>query len=597
MAALTQSKRGRYSALGVTALVAALVLTAVSSAVLLLNLSRLNASRAEVSRINGVLTLVAEFHEAIRAAETGQRGFLLTGEQRYLATYQQAVPRVWSKLAAAERSVRRPEQIGRLASLRALTESKLDELANTVALHARSQSAALGVVRSDVGQNLMEQIDATIRSIRETGTEALATQSAREQSEAAWATVIGVASGGLALASAILGVVTLVGQRAQGRLFEAEERFRNLAGNIEDAFWVSDPRSNTLLYVNPAFERIWGRPLAAIYENSRVWLDAVIPEDRERVSASYAANAMKGTYDETYRITQPDGSLRWIRDRGWPVNDERGRFEYVVGIAEDITPMRLTQEALTSLNADLERRVEDRTQALVEVNRELDAFAYSISHDLRAPLRSMQGYADALVEDFGEGLASEGRHYTQRIAAAARRMEDLIQDILAYSRLAKEEVSVRPESLEASVDHILSELAPTLAEGRATIRVERPLPVVRSNRPVLRQALGNLIANAIKFTAPGEAPDVRIHAERRGNRVRLWIEDRGIGIAPEHQARVFDPFQRLHGVETYPGTGIGLAIVRRAMTRMGGTCGVESEPGLGSRFWIELPASEEGSQG
>jgi signal transduction histidine kinase len=259
--------------------------------------------------------------------------------------------------------------------------------------------------------------------------------------------------------------------------------------------------------------------------------------------------------------------------------------------------MRLTQEALTSLNADLERRVEDRTQALVEVNRELDAFAYSISHDLRAPLRSMQGYADALVEDFGEGLASEGRHYTQRIAAAARRMEDLIQDILAYSRLAKEEVSVRPESLEASVDHILSELAPTLAEGRATIRVERPLPVVRSNRPVLRQALGNLIANAIKFTAPGEAPDVRIHAERRGNRVRLWIEDRGIGIAPEHQARVFDPFQRLHGVETYPGTGIGLAIVRRAMTRMGGTCGVESEPGLGSRFWIELPASEEGSQG
>ena len=590
---ITRYKRGGVSSVGVTALVLALLLTVVSSSALVFNLSRLNASRAEVARVNAVLTLVSELHEAIRAAETGQRGYLLTGEQRYLTTYRDALPRIWAKLAASERVVRNQTQIARIASLGKLIESKLDELANTVTLHSRSQNAALAVVRSDVGQQLMEQIDTTIRDIRDMGSKALLERSAQEQADSAWATGIALLSGGLAFVSAILGVITLVRKRAQTRLFEAEERFRNLAGNIDEAFWVSDPRSSTLLYINPAFERIWGHSREALYQNASLWLEAIVPEERERVRASYFERAMSGTYDETYQIKRPDGSFRWIRDRGWPVYDESEQFEYVVGIAEDITQRRETLDALASLNADLERRVEDRTQALVEVNRELDAFAYSISHDLRAPLRSMQGYADALVEDFGESLGPEGQHYTKRIAAAALRMEDLIQDILTYSRLAKEEVSVRPESLETAVDEVLTDLAATITVMGATISVQKPLPEVQSNRSVLRQVLSNLIANGLKFIAPGGKPVLTIYSERWLGSVRLWVEDNGIGIAPEHQRRIFDPFQRLHGIEAYPGTGIGLAIVRRAMTRMGGRCGVESKPGQGSRFWIEFRAAEQ----
>jgi PAS domain S-box-containing protein len=593
MERITHYKRGGLSSFGVTALVLALLLTAVSTGVLVLNLSRLNASRADVARVNTVLKQAAELHEAVRAAETGQRGFLLTGERRYLTTYEQAVPRVWSDLRAAEQTVRNPQQVKRLASLRALIESKLDELANTVALHARSQNAALQVVRSDVGQQLMEQIDASINEIRDAGGQALEAQSANERSDAAWSTTVAILSGVLALAAATLGVFTLVGKRAQTRLFEAEERFRNLATNIQEAFWVSDPRTSTLLYINPAFERIWGLPRAALYKNARLWLEAIVPEDRERVRSSYAENAMSGAYDETYRITQPDGTLRWIRDRGWPVHDENERFEYVVGIAEDITQMRQAQDALTALNDDLERRVEDRTQALAEVNRELDAFAYSISHDLRAPLRTMQGYAEALIEDFGDGLPPDGRHFTKRIAVAATRMQDLIADILAYSRLAKDEVSVRPEPLEPVLDQVLADLEPMLANAEVRVQVERPLPEVQANRAVLRQVLYNLTSNAVKFVRSGQRATVSIGAERRPGRVRLWVEDNGIGIAPEHQGRIFDPFQRLHGVEAYPGTGIGLAIVRRAVTRMGGTCGVESQLGQGSRFWIELRSVEQ----
>lgn len=587
-------KRGGLSGLGVTALLIALILTTVSTGVLVLNLSRLDASRVEVARINAVLKQVGDLHEAVRAAETGQRGFLLTGDQRYLATYEQAVPRVWSNLGDAERTIEAPQQVQRLAHLRTLIESKLDELANTVALHARSQDAALRVVRSDVGQQLMEQIDAGIHEIRDDGAQMLEARSADERRDGAWSTAVAIVSGALALATSGLGVFALVGERAKTRLFEAEERFRSLATNIQEAFWVSDPRTSTLLYINPAFERIWGLTRASLYENAQLWLEAVVPEDRDRVRRSYAENAARGTYDETYRITRPDGTLKWIRDRGWPVQDANDRFEYVVGIAEDITQLRRTQDDLAALNADLELRVASRTEALAEVNRELDAFAYSISHDLRAPLRTMQGYAEALVEDFGAGLPPEGRHYTQRIAAAATRMEDLIADILAYSRLVKEEIGIRPESLEAILDQVLADLQPTLNCAEASIRIERPLPDVQADRAVLRQVLSNLVTNAVKFVRPGGRPTVSVYAEQRPGHVRLWIADEGIGIAPEHQERIFDPFQRLHGVEAYPGTGIGLAIVRRAMTRMGGACGVQSELGQGSRFWIELRSVDQG---
>jgi PAS domain S-box-containing protein len=590
---ITHYKRGNVSRSGITALVIALLLTVGSSGLLVANLSRLNASRAEVVQVNAVVTLVAELHEAIRAAETGQRGFLLTGEQRYLSTYRDAVPRVWAKLTASQAAVRSQLQVARIASLGLLIKSKLDELANTVALRTGSQEAALEMVRSDVGQQLMEQIDAAIGDIRATGSQTLTERSATEQRDAAWTTVVAISSGGLAVVSAILGVLTLVRKGAQSRLFEAEERFRNLASNIEEAFWVSDPRTNTLLYINPAFERIWGRAREALYQNARLWLEAIVFEDRDRVETNYSEGAMKGTYDETYRITRSDGSLRWIRDRGWPVHDEDGRFEYVVGIAEDVTERREQQDALATLNADLERRVADRTTALVEVNRELDAFAYSISHDLRAPLRAMQGYADALIEDYGPNLGEEGTRYTHRIAAAARRMEDLIQDILGYSRLAKDEISVRTESLTVILDQVLVDLEPTIGAVGASVQVQAPLPQVRASRSILRQVLVNLITNGVKFVEPGQKPVLLIYAERHPQRVRLWVQDNGIGIAPEHQKRVFDPFQRLHGAETYPGTGIGLAIVRRAMIRMGGSCGVASEAGQGSRFWIELQAVEQ----
>jgi signal transduction histidine kinase len=199
----------------------------------------------------------------------------------------------------------------------------------------------------------------------------------------------------------------------------------------------------------------------------------------------------------------------------------------------------------------------------------------------------MEGFARILLEDYAGGFDAEGQRYATRIVEAATRMESLIEDLLAYSRLSRAEIDPRPVALDRIVHHCIAEVR-NGADAPPSIEAAPDLPVVLGEPAVVSQILCNLLGNAVKFHKPGERPHVRVRAEDRGAAVRLWVEDDGIGIAPEHQARIFDVFERLHGQEAYPGTGVGLAIVRKGVERLGGACGVESAPGQGSRFWIEL---------
>jgi signal transduction histidine kinase len=232
----------------------------------------------------------------------------------------------------------------------------------------------------------------------------------------------------------------------------------------------------------------------------------------------------------------------------------------------------------------------ERTAGLAAANKELDAFAYTISHDLRAPLRAMHGYSDALLEDYGDILPEDGRQFVHATAAAAIRMNALIEDILTYARLSREEITLKPQLLEPLVDRARSSALE--ANGtRGAITIDAPLGAVYAHSGMLAQMLLNLLSNALKFVEPGKDALVRISSERLGDRLRLYVDDNGIGIAPEHREQVFEPFNRLHGVEAFPGTGIGLAIVRRGAERMGGSSGTEPLPGGGSRFWIELRAA------
>ncbi|HJS84786.1 MAG TPA: PAS domain S-box protein, partial [Acetobacteraceae bacterium] len=297
---------------------------------------------------------------------------------------------------------------------------------------------------------------------------------------------------------------------------------------------------------------------------------------------------------ETETAAHP-GERRSYLASYYPMREwEDGEVAGVSVAVLDITDRKRAETALRDLAANLEARVGERTRQLSEVVAELDAFAYSISHDLRAPLRAMEGFARILVEDHAEGLGPEGRRYANRIVAAAARMEGLIQDLLAYSRLTREAVELAPVDLERALDRALAELREDAPGGaQAEVTVERPLPRVLASQVVLGQILANLLSNAAKFTPPDELARIRVWAEERPTgRVRLWVDDQGIGIAPEHLGRIFHVFERLHGQETYPGSGIGLAIVRKGAERLGGMTGAESGgPGNGSRFWVELLAA------
>jgi signal transduction histidine kinase len=204
----------------------------------------------------------------------------------------------------------------------------------------------------------------------------------------------------------------------------------------------------------------------------------------------------------------------------------------------------------------------------------------------------MQGFSEALLEDYGERLDATGHDYARRIVAASRQMDALIQDLLTYSRLVRAEISLEPASLEAVVDEAVGVLETEVKERGGEIIVERPLGRVLAHRAVLGQVVTNLLTNAVKFTRPDAPPRVRVRSESDRGRVRLWVEDNGIGIAAEHRERIFRAFERLHGVQQYPGTGIGLAIVQKGAIRLGGQAGVESAPGEGSRFWVDLAEAE-----
>lgn len=247
------------------------------------------------------------------------------------------------------------------------------------------------------------------------------------------------------------------------------------------------------------------------------------------------------------------------------------------------------EEKVRRLNTHLEILVEERTSRLRDTVQELEGFAYNVAHDLRAPLRTMTGFSECLLEDYAGKLDRRGGDFLARIAEGAVRMDALINDLLAYSKLAREEIPLEPVELSQVVAECVAELAGEIERRKADVAVEGPLPGVVGHRLALKQTVANLLSNAIKFLPPGVLPRVTVRAEPRGRRVRLWVEDNGIGIDPKFHGRIFGVFQRLHGPGKYPGTGIGLAIVRKAMERMGGSSGLESEEGSGSRFWIELP--------
>lgn len=380
-------------------------------------------------------------------------------------------------------------------------------------------------------------------------------------------------------------------------LAEALLRYRFLADAMPQMVWTALP-DGQLDYINHRWLETTGLS-ETVSLTPDGWLAAAHPDDRDAAHELWRCAVESHEPFELEcrlrcgRTGEPD--WRWHLVRALPRRDDTGRLVQWVGSATDVDEQRRAyaelaeaRERLKSHAEELEERVRARTATLREANAELEAFTYSVSHDLRTPLQFIRGFAEAIRDDARTTPSSEHRDYLERIIRAATRMDSIIQDLLAYSRLSRAEMQRVDVPLEEVISEVLGHHHGTIRQTHAEIIVDRPLPIVRGDRTGLFQALANLISNALKFARHGERPMVHIRAEATEHTVRLWIEDNGIGIDPRHHERIFQLFERLHGASEYPGTGIGLSLVRKAVTRMGGACGVESTPGRGSRFWIDF---------
>lgn len=366
----------------------------------------------------------------------------------------------------------------------------------------------------------------------------------------------------------------------------AEERYRLLVEGVTDyAIFTLDP-TGVITSWNPGAERIKGyTPDEIIGQHfSRFYT----PEDVEAgLPATVLQSALQSGHweGEGWRVRK-DGLRFWSSVVVTPLWDARGELYGFSKITRDISDRQQLLEQIKQHADELEVRVRDREQT----NAELEAFSYSVSHDLRAPLRIIEGFATALEEDAGDKLDETARGYLKEINGAAVRMSRLVQDLLEYSRVSRTELALGPVPVGEAVENAVKQLG----EPATGLKVSVPAKLwVMAHRNTLVQVIFNLVSNALKFHPPGVHPQVQVGCEARPNGfVRLSVTDEGIGIAPQHHERIFQVFERLHGPDGYPGTGIGLAIVKRGIERMRGRYGLISEPGKGSTFWIELPAAK-----
>ncbi|HEX5220064.1 MAG TPA: PAS domain S-box protein [Verrucomicrobiae bacterium] len=385
-------------------------------------------------------------------------------------------------------------------------------------------------------------------------------------------------------------------KRWEAALRESEDRFRTLVEQVKDyAIFRIDNQGRPTSW-NEGVERVFGftekeflgqEITSIIFTPEDVAADVPLKELQEAAETGTASN------DRWMR--RKDGTRFYAAGATTGLRNEAGELIGFTKVVRDETAAKLTEEALADARArlqehatNLERIVAERTHDLRTTNEQLEAFVYSIAHDLRAPLRSMSGFSQLLMDGYAAQLDETAQDLLRRIQSSSEFMDKLLMDLLAYGRTARSEMELLPVDVHKAWEAALFQCHAQINDTRAQVEAVEPLPTVRAHEATLGQCLANLLSNALKFVASGVTPRVRFWAEDRGELARLWIEDNGIGIAPDQRERAFRVFERLHGAR-YVGTGIGLSIVRKGIERMGGLVGLESMPGKGSRFWIELP--------
>ena len=372
----------------------------------------------------------------------------------------------------------------------------------------------------------------------------------------------------------------------------SEIRYRRLFEAARDGILIVDPDTRKITEANPFMTELLGYRRDELL-GKELWEIGLLKDEAASREAFFELQQNHFIRYENLPLQAKTGKHHEVEFVS-NLYEEDGRYVIQCNI-RDITERKQAEEVLLNATdqisrhaAHLEQVVTERTGQLRETISELEGFSYSVSHDMRAPLRAMQSYGQYLVDEYGSKLDEKGANYLQQIMRAAVRLDRLIQDVLSYTRIIHSSVPMEPVDLDRLVRDIV-ETYPNGQPIKPQISIKGTLPKVIGNEALLTQCISNLLGNGAKFVSPGTTPRLEVSAEvREQAMIRVWFKDNGIGIAPENHERVFRLLERIHPATDYEGNGIGLTIVRKAVERMGAQVGFESELGKGSNFWIQL---------
>jgi PAS domain S-box-containing protein len=367
----------------------------------------------------------------------------------------------------------------------------------------------------------------------------------------------------------------------------SEQEFRLLAEAMPQMVWIARPDGSNI-YFNRQWSAYTGLPPGEGRGDG--WIVPVHPDDRQRACEAWqTARQNFQIYSLECRLRRADGVYRWWLIRGVPMRNDRGEVVKWFGACTDIEAVKQAEEKVRQLNTELEQRVRDRTAELATANRELEVFAYSVSHDLRAPLRSIDGFSRILLQDYAAKLDDEGRDSLHRICAATQRMAQLIDDMLDLSRASRGELRRERVDLSALARAAIADLR-QIEPGRV-VEVSIADGLMAEGDPLLLRAVAeNLLGNAWKFTGKRAQARIEFGALPPEEGAGYFVRDNGAGFDPTYAGKLFGPFQRLHNSSEFPGTGIGLATVQRIVNRHGGHVWAEGHPDAGATFYFTLNA-------
>ena len=376
-------------------------------------------------------------------------------------------------------------------------------------------------------------------------------------------------------------------KRAERALQISERRYRELLTNISEGMAIADLDEH-ILFVNKAFSNMLGYSEEELV--GRSILDLISEDDKEKVLTQTEMRRHGESTAYTHRFVRKDGGERIVRVSAVPSRDDEGQVDGTIAVVTDITERILKDQEIQRLNEELAQRVDERTAELAAANKELEAFSYSVSHDLRAPLRTIDGFSQALMEDYSDSIDSTGQDFLQRVRSAATHMGSLIEDLLMLSRVTRAEMDRSDVNLSKIVGEIIDEFREIEPEREVDFRILENVHV-RCDQRLIKLVIQNLLENAWKFTSKITEAQIEFGSLEQDGETVFYVKDNGAGFNMDYHDKLFVPFQRLHQSDDFPGSGIGLATVQRIINRHGGKVWADSDIGEGSTFYFTIPES------